>query len=129
MELQISIEEVKKIIDEIVDNQFVIKALNEARLTSKQMNEEDVEFAAEKLKVLHELEQLARPFQPYVANFMISLCYIVDHVPYVSTTLTKDTNSAYGDYYFESKKAADQAIEKIGRERIKKYLFGITEND
>lgn len=129
MELQISIEEVKKIIDEIVDNQFVIKALNEARLTSKQMNEEDVEFAAEKLKVLHELEQLARPFQPYAKNFLICLQYIPDHDPYLSTTLTKDANSAYSHCYFESREAAMQAIEKIGRQRIEKYLFGITEND
>ena len=36
MKLQISVEEAKKIIDEIVDDQFVIEALDEAGLAPGQ---------------------------------------------------------------------------------------------
>lgn len=37
MKLQISVEEAKKIIDEIVDDQFVIEALDEAGLAPRQI--------------------------------------------------------------------------------------------
>lgn len=82
---------------------------------------EEAEFEAERLKVLRGLEKLGRPFKPHEDNYVIAFSHNagLKVVGYVTTV------TSYGNYYFDSEEEAREAIEKIGEDRIKKYLFGI----
>ena len=84
---------------------------------------EKAEFEAERLKVLRELEKLGRAFKPHEDNYVISFSHNsgLKVVGYVTTV------TSYGNYYFDSEEEAKKAIDKIGEERIKKYLFRIDE--
>ena len=79
----------------------------------------EAEFEAEKRKVLHELKQLGRPFEPLSENWCI---YINEHgqIDYYSED---ESQYLYGDYYFNSKEEAIRAVEQIGEDRIHEYLF------
>ncbi|SPT61677.1 Uncharacterised protein [Aerococcus viridans] len=82
---------------------------------------EQAEFAVEKLKVEAELRKFSRPFKDNDNNYYIEL-YIPDK------TLSIDRSEYFktqGTIYFESKEKAQQAIEAVGVERIKKYIFGV----
>lgn len=82
---------------------------------------EQAEFAVEKLKVESELRKFSRPFKDNDNNYYIEL-YLFDK------TLSIDIDEHFqtqGTIYFESKKVAQQAIETVGEERIKKYIFGV----
>ena len=83
--------------------------------------EEQAEFAVEKLKVEAELRKFSRPFECGAFNCCISLdtdedCLYLDNSRYFHSQ---------GALYFESKVKAQQAIESVGEERIKKYIFGV----
>ena len=82
---------------------------------------EEAEFEAERLKVLRGLEKLGRPFKPHEDNYVIAFSHNagLKVVGYVTTV------TSYGNYYFDSEEEAREAIEKIGEDKIKKYLFGI----
>ena len=82
---------------------------------------EEAEFEAERQKVLRGLEKLGRPFKPHEDNYVIAFSHNagLKVVGYVTTV------TSYGNYYFDSEEEAREAIEKIGEDRIKKYLFGI----
>ena len=82
---------------------------------------EQAEFAVEKLKVEAELRKFSRPFKEDDYNSFIEL-YMFDK------TLTVDSNEYWqtqGVIYFESDEKAQQAIDTVGEERIKKYIFGV----
>lgn len=86
----------------------------------------EAEFEAERLKVLRELEKLGRAFIPKKDNY--TLCLQHDFI--LNKNAFKylcdfDIRTVYGNYYFDTKEELEQAVEKIGEERIKKYLFGI----
>ena len=84
-------------------------------------NEKEAEFAVGKLKVEAELRKFSRPFEEDDYNSFIEL-YMFDK------TLTVDSNEYWqtqGVIYFESDEKAQQAIDTVGEERIKKYLFGV----
>lgn len=81
---------------------------------------EQADFAAEKLKVEAELRKYSRPFNYGWDNYNIIL------------TDNESVNTAYwsgvqsqGSIHFESRDKAQQAIESVGEERIKKYIFGV----
>lgn len=84
--------------------------------------EEEAEFAIEKLKVLHELEELGRPFEADERNFFICL-----DEGRITTKFMFYCQMCYFDCYFDTNVEVQQAIEKIGEDRIKKYLFGVEE--
>ena len=84
---------------------------------------EQAEFVVEKLKVEAELRKFSRPFKEDDYNSFIEL-YMFDK------TLTVDSNEYWqtqGVIYFESDEKAQQAIDTVGEERIKKYVFGVEE--
>ena len=102
--------------DDEIDNKFL---KNNAIFKTQ----EAAEFEAERLKVLRELEKMGRAFRPHEDNYVISFSHNagLKVVGYVTTV------TSYGNYYFDSEEEAKQAVEKIGEERIKKYLFGVEE--
>ena len=90
--------------------------------------QEAAEFEAERLKVLRELEKMGRAFKPKKDNY--TLCLQHDFI--LNKNMFRyicdfDTRTVYGNYYFDTKEELEQAIEKIGKDRIKKYLFGVEE--
>lgn len=82
---------------------------------------EQAEFAAEKLKVEAELRKFSVPFEPMVDNFYMVLDLSDGDIGFWSMVYSK----AQGAIYFESKKTAIEAIQSVGKERIKKYIFGV----
>jgi len=83
--------------------------------------EQQAQFAVEKLKVEAELRKYSRPFECGAFNCCISLdkddvCFYLDSSRYFQSQ---------GTIYFESRIKAQQAIESVGEERIKKYIFGV----
>lgn len=81
----------------------------------------EAQFEAERLKVLRELEKMGRPFDFAFLNLCICL-YANDKV---GCRIERDVVSMYGNYYFRSEEEVKEAIEKIGEDRIKKYLFRV----
>lgn len=82
---------------------------------------QEAEFAVEKLKIEAELRNFSRPFEYNGFNHYIFLdtdngCLGVDSLSYCQSQ---------GTIHFESKEKAQQAIEAVGAERIKKYIFGV----
>lgn len=82
---------------------------------------EQAEFAVEKLKVEAELRKYSSPFKGNNKNYCIELCS-----PYERVTLySYEQFRIQGVIYFESREKAQQAIESVGEQRIKKYIFGV----
>lgn len=103
------------------DDSFDITAFeNNAIFKTK----EEAEFEAERLKVLRELEKIARSFESGKANYLIQF----DHLEReLKVSGYSQRQGAYGDFYFKTAVEARQAIEEIGEERIKKYLFRVVD--
>ena len=83
---------------------------------------EEVEFAVEKLKVLHELKELGRPFKPGIKNYYFEFSELESRT---RLSWCNTFRYLYFDCYFDSEEDAQQAINKIGEDRIKKYLFSV----
>ena len=82
---------------------------------------DQAEFVAEKLKVEAELRKFSRPFKYGDENFEI-----------IWNNHENNIELDWSGYvvrqsviYFESGEIAEKAIESVGEERIKKYIFGM----
>lgn len=82
---------------------------------------EEAEFAVDKLKVEAELRKFSRPFKRGGFNHYIFIDTDGNHLEVNSLIY----GQPQGTIYFESKEKAKQAIESVGAERIKKYIFGV----
>lgn len=82
---------------------------------------EQAEFAVEKLKVEAELRKHSRPFECGIFNYYIFFA--------IDSGFIDVNGRAYcpsqGTIYFENEEKAQQAIETVGEDRIKKYIFGV----
>ena len=85
-------------------------------------SEYEANFYVEKLKVLHELEMLGRSFDNDRHNYTIMLD---SRDKKVEAGLTVFYNQCFFDCYFDSREEAQEAINKIGEDRIRNYLFGV----
>lgn len=93
---------------------------------------EAAEFAVERLKVLHEIKEFIAKNDDkgidwtnrYTEKY--SLYYDAGHGR-VSYGTTEEVMATQKEFYSSSMKIIDDMIETIGKERIKKYYFGITE--
>lgn len=109
----------------IYDNFYTNSHVDNRRLEIGNVfkTKEQADFAVEKLKVEAELRKFSRPFECGAFNCCISLdkdnvCFYLDSSRYFQSQ---------GTIYFESRIKAQQAIESVGEERIKKYIFGVEE--
>lgn len=82
---------------------------------------EQAEFAVEKLKVEAELRKFSRPFKEYESNYFIQL----DMSDNGTAIASDDYYQTQGIIYFGTMEDTSLAIESVGRERIKKYIFGV----
>ena len=83
--------------------------------------ENEAVFAVEKLKVEAELREHSRPFE-YGEN-CTEFYYDHEFGRIMFCTLT--ASQTQGAIYFESKEKAQRAIDTVGEERIKKYIFEV----
>ena len=83
--------------------------------------ENEAVLAVEKLKVEAELRKFSRPFKEDEHNYFIQIHPSHNNI----VTDSDDYYQTQGTIYFESTTIANEAIESIGEERIKKYLFGV----
>lgn len=81
---------------------------------------EQAEFAVEKLKVEAELRKFSRPFKRDSLNFL--MCFDTEEDKLFSETRRF---MVQGAFYFESILQLDEAIQSVGENRIKKYIFGV----
>lgn len=82
---------------------------------------EQAEFAVEKLKVEAELRKYSTPFKEDENN-----CFI--QINSSHNNIVIDTDEGYqtqGTIYYETRKEALLAIDTVGEDRIKKYIFGV----
>lgn len=92
------------------------------------LTKENAEFAIERLKVIAELKKYAKEFSDEEwQNQSIVKHYIIfdyeDHVINIGyVCFTK-----VSDIYFESEEKAQEAIEAVGEDRVKKYYLGVKE--
>lgn len=82
--------------------------------------EEEAEFEVEKLKVEAELRKFSRKFIWGGENWILSMGTNKDVF-----LVYEDDEMNQGAVYFEDEYKALEAIEAVGKERIKKYIFGV----
>lgn len=82
---------------------------------------DEAEFQVEKLKVEAELRKLGKHFENGKSNIEFYYDHEFDGIMFNSMKYSQ----TQGAIYFESEEKAKQAIETVGEERIKKYLFGV----
>lgn len=82
---------------------------------------EEAEFAVEKLKVEAELRKFSRPFKNGIYNHFIEFFPNSKKID----INTEHAIQAQGVIYFEDEEVVNKAIESVGQERIKKYIFGV----
>lgn len=91
------------------------------------LTKEDAEFARERLKVIAELKKYAKEFSD--EEWMSSNTqkyYLYYNWPNNEVNTDYNYFSSYGDQLlFESGEKAQEAIDAVGEERIKKYYFGV----
>lgn len=85
------------------------------------ITEQGAELAVEKLKVEAELRNFSRPFTNNDDNYYIEL-YPSDKTLAIGISEYFQTQ---GTIYFESTKIVNEAIDTVGADRIKKYIFGV----
>lgn len=78
-------------------------------------------FAVEKLMVEAELRNYSRPFKCGEINRYIFLDTNIGCLDVAGACYSQ----YQGTIYFETKDKAEDAIESVGEERIKKYIFGV----
>lgn len=81
-------------------------------------------YEKEKEEVLQELSELGRPYDYDKDSFFISVAHSYQE-SWLIPCLEGENATINGDYYFDTALEAQNAIEQIGENRIKKYLFGI----
>ena len=85
--------------------------------------ENEAVFATEKLKVEAELRKFSRPFKYGDWNFEILWNNHENNIELDWSGYVVRQSVIY----FESGEIAEKAIEAVGKERIKKYIFGVEE--
>lgn len=101
---------------------------NRLRFGNVFLTEEDAKFASERLKVIAELKKYAKEFSNEEWEKMNSpKHYLVydydDYVVRICVVHFMKNNVIY----FESEEKANEAIEAVGKDRVKKYYLGVKE--
>lgn len=78
---------------------------------------EDAKFEVERRKIEAVMKRYSSPFEYNKKNYHI----YIDNNAYLSINCSHYHN--YGAYYFETREIAEQVIDEIGGERLKKYWF------
>lgn len=90
--------------------------------------EEDAKFEYERLRILHELKELSDDDQPWngIAEHWHIMHNCLGANPYI---LQNSQFRSMNVIYFKSYESAENAVKTIGKDKIKKYLFGFSVNE
>lgn len=92
------------------------------------LTEEDAEFAYERLVVIAELKKYAKDFSDEEWEKMnLPKYYLYFDYEDQAINIVYVRSTKISDIYFESKEKAQEAIEAVGEDRVKKYYFGVKE--
>ena len=86
---------------------------------------EEVEFAAEFWKVIRELEMLSDDDKEWNESYS----HYAIECDKASLCVTENILNKEHPFYFKSKESAQKAIEIIGEDRLKKFWFGIKDDE
>lgn len=117
-----TIEDDGRIIERININQE--KTNNRLSIGNVFKTHEAAEFAVEKMRVEQELRKYAEPFDPDKKQWEMNYDYRNETIFKIWTEIL----NTQGAFYFESEETLQKAIDEIGEDRIKKYIFGIEED-
>lgn len=101
---------------------------NRLRFGNVFLTEEDAKFASERLKVITELKKYAKEFSDEewmnkdLPKYFIGFEYKFGGFSCYIANLRRGS-----EIYFESIQKANEAIEAVGEDRIKKYYLGVKE--
>ena len=84
--------------------------------------EEEAEFAVKKLKVEAELRKFSVPFKHGGDNYTFNYNHKNGKIV---NLYASEGYQDFGALYFESNEELNKAIESVGKDRIKKYIFGV----
>jgi len=84
------------------------------------LTREEAEFELERRKIEVIMKKYSRPFNENKNNWSIYYNFF-----YKTIEATFWSGNNYGVYHFETKEIAQQVIEEIGKERLKKYWFKV----
>lgn len=88
------------------------------------LTEEEAKFELERRKIEAILRKHSRPFKKEEQNwYLYYSCNIIDNI--INTGVVYEINP--GIPLFETKEIAQQVIDKIGKDRLEKYWFGVKE--
>ena len=87
------------------------------------LTKEEAEFERERRKIEAIMKKYARPFEATGTNWSIDYSYYREFI----TAQVNVYNS--GIPYFESEKMARKVIDEIGEDRLKKYWFGVEDDE
>ena len=88
--------------------------------------EEETQFEVEKLKVLNQLKSLSDDDQEWddiILHYHIAYNVRRNEFNVFAYSSVKLSN----EYWFKSKESAENAIETIGKDKLKKYIFNVKE--
>ncbi|MBS4461216.1 hypothetical protein JXA27_01365 [Aerococcaceae bacterium zg-B36] len=83
---------------------------------------EEAEFEAEARKVYHELKKFSRPFVKHKYNWVIEYDLYDNDLSFVDMREFR-----MSVLYFESEEIAQEAIDAVGEDRVKKYYLRVEE--
>lgn len=111
-------------------NEYLTSRQNKYSIGNCFPTKEKAEFAVERLKVIAELKRFAQEHNKEEIDWRdfgqckyYIYCEFHDNAEYIDIGCVKECKS--NDIYFTSKEIAQQAIEAIGEDRIKKYYFEV----
>lgn len=89
---------------------------------------EDAKFASERLKVIAELKKYAKEFsnEEWKNYDLIKYCIRYDYQNF-RVFMGRCFFSKGAELYFETEEKAQEAIEAVGEDRVKKYYLGVKE--
>lgn len=85
---------------------------------------EEAEFERERRKIEAVMKKYSRPFEYSEDNYHLKYFCRSGSICILNSWEFND-----GLLYFESKEIARKAIDEIGRDRLKKYWFGVADNE
>lgn len=109
--------------DDTGDTGFTRRSIGNMFLTI-----EDAKFASERLNVIAELKKYAKEFSDEEwMNKDLRKYHIGFDYGYGGISCYISNRRRYSEIYFESSEKAQEAIESVGEDRVKKYYLGVKE--
>lgn len=86
------------------------------------LTQEEAEFELKRRKIEAIMKKYSSPFEYEKNNWVIYYSHI-----YKTIGVAYWGNNDYGVYYFKTKEIAQQVIDEVGEERLKKYWFKVVD--